>query len=246
MDSSAATDCHALIPTLLRLPIELLSRILLDVLAAGQCNWLPDFHHPIWGFPLHKNKKALLEFEANGNSLSYHPFDYAPINGILYASKRIHHESLTVLAHTSKFLVHVDVREDTLTGVNAFREIQALSASFRNGIKRIVLFVSFLTPRADGVFLWDEFLNMMDPEQNPLMFEKIVENVNELLHWMPGVEKMHLVWRMFFGNGGLALIKERYTRQLWERLGKEWPGRDIQWSAQTCMGSFDDKAKKRS
>ena len=221
------------LPGLLRLPPELRDRILLDVLSEGTSSCVPYYMASVDGFPLCvTNTLAAYPFIEN-NLVRYNPS--ASIYGVLSSCKQLYQDCLELLAENFTFIVQVNVRDDASTGANTFRKVQALDSAFSSRIKKLAIPLSFITPEGNSSFGLEKFETMMNPDRNPLMFEKIIENVNELLHLMPGVEKVHLVWNMFFGNGGIAMTQERYARQLWERLRKEWPRREIEWTTQTCM-----------
>ena len=223
-------DCAAL-PGLLRLPNELLSRILLDVLQYGQISCLATWSTPAYGYVLHLGRRPSWQ-ESTQTPTQRHP-DYASIRGLLFASKRLHHECVLLLAERFTFTVFVNVRDDAAAGANNFHAVHALNSLFRENIRSLSIHICFLTPYGGNDQLY------VDPDKNPLMFEKIVENVNELLHLLPGLEKLHLIWGMFFGNYGFSMMQERYTRHLWHRLAEDWPRRKLACSAQHCMGRFE-------
>lgn len=216
----------AALPGLLRVPNELLSRILLDVLQCGQISCLAQWSEPAYGYVLHQEPRS------TETPLRRYP-NFASIRGLLFASKHLHHECLLLLAERFTFTVFINVRDDAAAGANNFHAIHALNPLFQVNLRNLSILISFLTPDGGNEQLY------VDAEKNPLMFEKTVENINELLHLLPGLEKMHLVWGMFFGNWGIAMMQEQYTRHLWNRLGKDWSRRKLACSAQHCMGWFD-------
>ena len=230
-------------PGLFRLPVELRAQILGDVLSAGMCSWvLSPYYPPAWGFPLHKNDPPHLD-SCDGwdeGETFFEPRrgpDHAPIRGVLLSCRPLHHECLALLAERFAFIVQLNVRPDAPTGTNGFREIHALAPAFRQGIRSVVLHIAFLTPEPKG--FWDRFTELMNTDTSPLFFERIVENINELLHLLPAVGKIHLVWDLYFGNSGMAMTQHRYSRLIWGRVSQEWPARTIVWTGQHCMGSFD-------
>lgn len=224
------------VPGILRLPLELRSRILLDVLSAGVCSWML-YSDQLNGFALHKDDP--IDLGTQYRSLSPTTAGYARIRGILLSCKSLHEDCLHLLARNFTFIVHIDPRHTAPSGVNAFRELRALRPSFRNQIRRLPILISILDP-GSTTFDYRKFHQMMSQDDDPLLFEKIVESINEILDVMPALEEVYLVWLMFFGNGGIAYSQQRYTRQLFQRLRKEWPGRQIKWSGRACMGTFDE------
>lgn len=76
--------------------------------------------------------------------------------------------------------------------------------------------------------------------KDDLTFEKIIENINELLHLLPRVEDLYLVWDLYFGNGGIMLRQEAGARRICERVRKDWPGRKLKMRGWGCMGVFDE------
>ena len=219
---STIMDDSAALPGLLRLPNELLSRILLDALQCGQISCLGQWSTPAYGFVLHQGSQSWLG--SSETPLRRHP-NYASIKGLLFTCKQLHHECLLLLAERFTFTVRINVRDDAPAGANGFQAIHALSPQFRVNIRKLSILISFLSPGGGNEQLW------VNAKEKPLMFEKIVENINELLHLLPGVEKMHLIWGMFFGNQGFAMMQELYTRHLWNRLGKDWPRRKVTHAA---------------
>ena len=225
---------HSTLPPLLRLPDELLLPILSGVLSSEQCTFVASFTQPLWGFPLHG---AALD-DSSHKDLSLKTRDQAPISGLLWSCKLLHEACLTLLVERYTFLVRINVRDDSPAGANGFCNILSLRRDFRHGIRSLVLHINFF-PFGCSDFL-HTFRSLHDTERNSFMYERIIENVNELLHMMPGLDRIHMVWDLYFGNSGLAEAQEVYTRKLWRRLRQEWPQRQIMWTGQSMMGRFDE------
>ena len=221
-------------PSLLYLPQELRQVILHHVLHA-ECQTLVGPYFPrIWGFPLHNITlpKAMRFFPDTPSPISTNS-----LPGLLFSCSTLHNDTLALLASNFAFLVRVNVRADAPSYANHFAYIHALHPAFRSSVRRIVLHLSFMHGEKD--YTWKAFV---DYWTDNLAFEKIIENFNELLHLMRGVNEVHLVWDLYFGNSGMAERQKRGTRRIWRRVREEWPGRRLKLSVNHVMGRMEEGA----
>lgn len=224
-------------PGFLRLPTEIRIEILRQVLHAGEHLWTPHYTRAIRGFSLHNHSRIDIPTPAcRCNQVGLEPVSVA---GIISANRLLRQECHALLAHEFTFVIHIDVSDSARTNSNSFERVKGLDPLFRSQIRSVAVFVHFLEPMVKGTFDLDGFVKVMNPVPSPLMFEKIVENVNEITSLLLACEKVHFVWYMFFGNGGLGIVNERYTRNLIVRCRKELGQRVIQWTAQNWMGQID-------
>lgn len=169
--------------------------------------------------------------------------DHTSIPGLLFSCRFLHDECLALLLEDkATFLVRINVSDTAQTGANDFARIDSLRQSFRNGIRNLALHVTL--PRRPDLNRFgpvQRLRHVLDPEYNPLLFEQIIENVNELLHLMQGLENIHWMWDSWLGHSGIVAIEEATARGVWRRIEKEWPGREIRWTGQHGMGDYDDE-----
>lgn len=229
-------------PGLFRLPPELRTPILRSALLTGQEQWTPHYvdpawgNRPVWGYPLHRCKASVQEgFRVQKRN------DHTSVPGLLFSCRFLHEECLALLLHDARFLVRINVTDEAPTGANDFAHIQSLRPSFRAGIRSMALHVMIprLRPDARGLGPVGSLRFMLDPEHNPLLFEKVVENVNELLYLMPGLENIHWMWDVWIGHSGISWIEESCARGVWRRIEKDWPGREINWTGQHGFDCYD-------
>lgn len=223
------------IPGLLRLPPELRNPILRSAILTDLEQWVPPYNTPVWGYSLHRCKPPPPDVFREQKS-----DDHTSIPGLLFSCRFLHDECLALLLQDTRWLVRINVTDDAPTGANDFAHIQSLRPSFRNGIQNLVLHVMIPQSRKDERSLGPvgRLNALLDPQRNPLLFEKIVENVNELLHLMPGLENIHWMWDVWLGHSGIASVEEACARGVWRRIEKDWPGRDIHWTGQHGMGCY--------
>ena len=197
---------------------------------------MPPYNRPVWGFPLHRCKPQVPEvFREQKRD------DYTPVSGLLFSCRFLHEECLTLLSDNIPFLVRMNVTDDAPSRANDFAHIASLRPDFRNSISALALHVMLPQPlpSSRGIGPVERLRCLLDPQHNPLLHEKIIENINELLHLMPGLAKIHWMWDVWLGHSGIAWVEESAARGVWRRIEKEWPGREIQWTGQHTRGCYD-------
>lgn len=231
------------VPGLLRIPPEIRAPILRDVLMKGQEQWVPHYNRQFWGFPLHRFKPGdSPEYQDFREYLEQKSDDYASVAGLLFSCKFLHEECLALLLDNTRFLVRLNLMDQAPTGANDFAYITSLRPDFRSSITNLALHIMVPRPfkgppQSGGPSA--QFRYMMDPDNDPLLFEQVVENINELLHLMPGLKNIHMMWDVWLGNTGVAWAEESSAKRVWARIAKEWPGRQIHWTGSHSMGCYD-------
>lgn len=160
-------------------------------------------------------------------------------------SRGMHQALQQYLATQCQFLITVNMAEKAPSHVNAFSRLHALDPTFRTSIKHIVVLMGVpMRPFIEHYFpaRWGSKVYWKDLE----LYERMVENLVELVETLPGLASIHLEWGFLAGNGGMQNRLVRLSQSLFRRLREEAYGRQMKlgtFSAQSVMGYIPDRTQ---